>query len=673
MAEEALKKLEEQLCCSICLDTFTDPKLLQCFHVYCHLCLVPLVTRDQQGSPTLTCPTCRQITPISARGVAGLQSAFHINHLLEIQNSFQKQGATALSAEVSLPGKCSEHREELKLYCEACQKLACFQCLVKGERHYNHDCVELDLAFEEYKDEIVSRLMPRMENQVAAAKKALAQLNIEREIASNQRSATEENIHTTFRQLRQVMNQRETNLIDQLHQMTQVRLKDLTTQSDQIETTLAQLTSCLHYMRESLKPGNEEDVLKMKTSTIKRVQELADISFQPSGPSEADIVFSTSEDVVRMCETYGVISVPECEAEEGDQQSLHEVYCQSANNALQILRDSPQLRPPAHQLRCSPPLRPSAHQLRCSSPSRPPAHQPRCSSPQISAMRPLAKVIPGVMVGEVLGPCGVAVSHRGTEMVITEWGGDRVSIFNLDGKRLQTFGTSGCKGGDFNGPRGVAVDGDGNILVVDYWNNRIQKFSSRGEFLMTVGTKGKGPLQFLNPTGIAFSTISSKIYITDWANHRVQVLNSNFTFFSSFGNEGSGKAQFSYPCGVALDKYGNIYVADSGNHRIQVFSAQGDFLRMFGCFEGEVGKKRLNYPNGLAIDVSGLVYVSDGENYQVMVFTPEGHLVTSFGRKGVGLGEFDWPCGLVVGSKGVHVCDYTNNRVQTYSKIMYHM
>lgn len=661
MAEEVLKKLEEQLCCSICLDTYTDPKLLQCFHVFCHQCLIRLVTPDQQGSPTLTCPSCRQVTPIPARGVAGLQPAFHINHLLEIQNSFQKQGATAVSADVFLPGKCSEHREELKLYCKVCQELACFQCIVKGEKHYNHDCDELDLAFEAYKDEIASTLTPLMEGQVAAAKKALVQLNVEGEKASDQRSATEGNIRTTFRQLRQVMNQRETDLIDQLHQTTQVRLKDLATQRDQIETTLAQFTSCLHYMRESLKPGNKEDVLKMKTSTMKRVRELAVISFQPSG---ADIVFSTSEDVVRMCKTYGVVStIPESKTEEGEQQSLCEVYHQSANSALQLRHDSPQLRPPAQQLRCNSPSRLSAQQL-------------RCSSPQESAVRLLADhdklVIPTVMVGEVLGPCGVAVSHRGTEMVITEWGGDRVSIFSLDGKRLQTFGTSGCKGGDFNGPRGVAVDGDRNILVVDYWNNRIQKFTSRGEFLMAVGTKGKRPLQFLNPTGIAFSTISSKIYVTDWGNHRVQILNSNFTFFSSFGNEGSGKGQFSYPCGVALDKYGNIYVADSGNHRIQVFSDQGDFLKMFGCFEGEVGKRRLDYPNGLAVDASGLVYVSDGENYKVLVFTSEGHFVTSFGRKGVGLGEFDWPCGLVVGSQGaVYVCDYTNNRIQTFSKIMY--
>lgn len=69
MAEVALKKLEEQLQCSICLETYTDPKLLQCNHVYCQKCLVKLVIRDQQGQLSLPCPICRQATPVPASGV----------------------------------------------------------------------------------------------------------------------------------------------------------------------------------------------------------------------------------------------------------------------------------------------------------------------------------------------------------------------------------------------------------------------------------------------------------------------------------------------------------------------------------------------------------------------------------------------------------------------------
>ena len=46
VAKQALKKLEDQLTCAICLDTFKDPKLLQCFHVYCKDCLQQLVVMD---------------------------------------------------------------------------------------------------------------------------------------------------------------------------------------------------------------------------------------------------------------------------------------------------------------------------------------------------------------------------------------------------------------------------------------------------------------------------------------------------------------------------------------------------------------------------------------------------------------------------------------------------
>ena len=70
---------------TICLDTYTDPKLLQCFHSYCR-------PREKQARKTWL--TCRQVTAIPDRGVAGLQSAFHINHLLEIRESLRNRAAT---------------------------------------------------------------------------------------------------------------------------------------------------------------------------------------------------------------------------------------------------------------------------------------------------------------------------------------------------------------------------------------------------------------------------------------------------------------------------------------------------------------------------------------------------------------------------------------------------
>ena len=76
-------------------------------------------------------------------------------------------------------------------------------------------------------------------------KKALALIEQCRGDISDQRAALKDKIHVTFRRLREVLTVRETQLIGQLHKTTQGKLKGLAAQSDQIETTLAQLDSCL--------------------------------------------------------------------------------------------------------------------------------------------------------------------------------------------------------------------------------------------------------------------------------------------------------------------------------------------------------------------------------------------------------------------------------------------
>ena len=71
------------------------------------------------------------------------------------------------------------------------------------------------------------------------------------------------------------------------------------------------------------------------------------------------------------------------------------------------------------------------------------------------------------------------------------------------------------------------MDGDNNIFVVDWNNRRIQKFTSDGQFLTAVGTRGNGPLQFSKPRGITVNSNNNKVYVTEQGNSRVQVLNSD--------------------------------------------------------------------------------------------------------------------------------------------------
>lgn len=238
-------------------------------------------------------------------------------------------------------------------------------------------------------------------------------------------------------------------------------------------------------------------------------------------------------------------------------------------------------------------------------------------------------------------PLGVAINQRG-EVVVTEAGGGPcVSVFSQSGEKLRSFGTQGSGEGQFNNFRGVAIDSEGNILVADTWNHRIQKFTSEGRFLTTVGALGKGPLQFTYPTGVTVCPSNNKVYVVDEFNNRVQVLNPDLSFSYSFGKSGGFGGQFYYPRSIAFDSTGKVYVTDTNNHRIQVFTAEGEFLRMFGTHGQEEGE--LRQPRGLAIDTStDMVYVGEGENHRVSVFTSEGQFVTSLGTEKEGP-EFKYP------------------------------
>ena len=706
MAEEVLKKLEEQLNCSICLGTYTDPKLLQCFHVYCQQCLVPLGVRDQQGQLSLTCPACRQVTPIPDKEVAGLKPAFHINHLLEIyKDSVKKLDNPAATPEgavggtkVDTPSKnmtdyCFEHaEEELKLYCETCGELVCLQCVITGGKHHDHDYTLLKVAFEKYKEEILISQEP-MEEQVVIIKKALEELNTRCGEISDQRAAIEDNVHVTFRRFREVLTARETELIGQLHQMTQAKLKGLAAQRDQIETTLAKLNSCLLLMRESLRTGNESNVLMMKANKVQQVKELT-TPFQQDmlkPDTEADMIFSALADMTAMCQDYGQVISPgsldpsNCQVtgegvEAAKVMEMSTVLLQAVNYggksyeklimSLECELESEITRTRAscsverrgkskYEISYQPTIK-GRHQLNIKVES-----QHVKGSPFSVGVKSRVENLntPILTIGDniIEKPWGVAINQR-QEVVVSDKERHCVSVFSPGGVNLRSFGTRGSGHGQFDKPCGVAVDCEGNILVVDFINCHIQKFAVEGQFLAVVGTKGNGPPQFFYPTDIAIS--NNKVYVADLNNHCIQVLHSDLTFSSTFGKRGRGKGQFDSPQGIACDRTGNVYVADRDNYRIQVFTAEGKFLRMFGrCGRG---KGELDNPISIAVH-DGLLYVGEGYNGRVSVFTLVGQFVTSFGSKGTGPGQFRWPCGLAVDSNGVvYVCDSRNKNVQFF-------
>jgi RTX calcium-binding nonapeptide repeat (4 copies)/NHL repeat len=210
--------------------------------------------------------------------------------------------------------------------------------------------------------------------------------------------------------------------------------------------------------------------------------------------------------------------------------------------------------------------------------------------------------------GQLWTPQGVAVSSSGN-VYVADWNNDRVQEFSSSGAFLRTWGwgvddgsnalqicTSSCQAGisgagdgQFDGPATLTIDSSG-VFVADYFNHRIDKFSSSGTFLRTWGwgvdsgsnafqictsscqrgLAGAGDGQFSGLSGLATDS-SGNVYVADWINDRVQKFAGWGGFGTKWGSTGSGPGEFAAPDGVAVDSSGAIYVADSSNQRIEVF------------------------------------------------------------------------------------------------------
>ena len=603
-----------------------------------------------------------------------------------------ENGANFIPDEVAVTGSGNPGKTQNLCYCETCEDLILLKCSFKGGEHHDHDCSTLDDAREKY-ERVLEPSLKKIEAKLLSIDKAHDLLVKCHGEIFEQQQVIEASINDNFAQLHQVLDIRKNEMVEQLHQVTQERLQNLTTQKVQMETVQIKLNNSLDFIKKTMENGNQK-VLKSKANLTQQVEELS-TPFQSDflkPVAEADIVFAASPDAILVCQNYGQLytqhspNLLECYAESKGLECA--VIGEKSTAVLHVFNHcrEPYMKPLKSQLQCElvseitgatvrgtferrelnqyeisyhPTLK-GRHQLHIKVDSK----HIRGSPFSTIVKLPVEKLKFPIRSINMRKPVGVAVSRRG-EVIVTKHWDNFVSVFSSSGEGLRTFGSHGSSHGQFKDPCGVALDGDGNILVGD--KHHIQRFTMNGELLTAVSTKGDDPdgsPLFKYPCGITFNASNNKVYVVD-ESHRVRILNSDLTLFKTFGRQGSGKGEFNTPWGIACDSAGNVYVADSKNSRIQVFTAEGEFLRMFGRCGQDIGE--LKWPVGIAIDANDFVYVSEGDNHRVSVFTSEGQFVTSIGGKGEKSGMLDRPMGLAVDNIGViYICERANNRIQLF-------
>ena len=255
----------------------------------------------------------------------------------------------------------------------------------------------------------------------------------------------------------------------------------------------------------------------------------------------------------------------------------------------------------------------------------------------------------------VITPHNIAVNSCG-KFVISERADHQIAIFDPNGRRVRTFGTNSTNPDGMKRPRGIAIDDTDNIYVSS--ENKLQKFTSRGELIKCVGEKGGKEGEFNQPHGMVL--FNQELYVCDSINDRIQVFNMDLKYIRSIGSFGKEIGKFSIPRDIKFDRDGNMYIAEWGNARVQVLDNRGHFIRVFG------EEDKLGRPSALHI-VDEYVYVSDLRSDCIVVYETSGKFVTSFGKCGDGEGEFASPRSITSCADGyIYVCDQDNNRVQVF-------
>ncbi len=256
-------------------------------------------------------------------------------------------------------------------------------------------------------------------------------------------------------------------------------------------------------------------------------------------------------------------------------------------------------------------------------------------------------------------------------VVVVDFFNHRVQKFFDDGTFISSWGSLGTDPGQFLNPRAIATDAANNSYVFDLTLDNVQVFDPSGNYLRQWGSAGEGTGQFAGPSGITVDRKAGRVYTTETVITvaRVQVFDLFGNFITTWGGRGDVPGEFDLPVGVAVDAHGLVYVVDGVfNDRIQVFDPSGAFIREWGV-EGS-GNGEFQRPAGIAIGDSGEVFVTDGGNNRVQVFDQFGNYLRQWGSGGSGPGQFNNPDGIAVDSMFglVYIADVNNSRIQVFDR-----
>ena len=567
---DPFSKLQEQVSCPVCLDIFTQPKLLACNHAFCKQCIDQLPVDVEEEKQIVKCPLCCERTTLPQHDAANLPPAFYINILLELHQTAPKVGQE----------KCVSHDRLLEMYCTNCNQLVCTKCFHSDHCRHEGDYITDLLA--KHQQEVKSHLVS-VKEQEHAIRDVLDNITAEERVITQHGESIKNEIDTFIAEIIAILQKSGQKLKANVEALTKHKLSKIARQKEYGEMLLTMLTTCVTYVEDKLQYGPDQEILLQKNEMIDRLRVVKNAPNQMLELTEkSDIAFQRNCELLEKCKMIGEV----CVEGDGDIASIIEYYSNISANSQCHSGNTPEATKHSRSLaRIS-----KRRNIATSTGTNPVSHQTK--------FQPV-RIIRGLHM-----PRGIAITHNGL-LLVAEYDNETVAVLDKLGCTTKRFRHQQASG--------VCLAPDNHILILSSTAPHITKYTMD---YTVVGTSGAVACYY--PQGIAASS-SGHMYVCNVDNHNIQVFNPDLTLSCEFGTEGSGPGQFQRPWDIAIDSKDTIYVCDCGNMRIQRLLSNGRFI---GEFEVPA------WPHSIAIDYNDVIYITDEDT--VAIYNDHGHRLCSF-------------------------------------------
>ncbi len=253
-------------------------------------------------------------------------------------------------------------------------------------------------------------------------------------------------------------------------------------------------------------------------------------------------------------------------------------------------------------------------------------------------------------------PFGVAfVDGR---LYVGQMGKGNVIVMDGNGNYLQTVGVKGRGWGQLNSTGGIDVDANGNVYVADPTHAKVVVFDKAGRPLQEI------PIKYpLVPRVFE----GRRLYVASFDSIKVLAI-PGYQQLSAWGQRGRGDADFDFPNGLVVTDGGNtIYVSDGNNMRLKKLDKNGEKVWIVGRPPKDMNdsSRLFGLPGGMVL-VGNVLYVTDPLDGTIHLFRAgDGSQIGEVGESGAGDGQFSYPSQIAwMGGKRFAVTEWGNDRVQ---------